>query len=115
MLIKQFEIWLVALNPQIGTETGKTRPLLIIQTKLLNSVSHQSTIIYPIITNSENGSDILRTHLKRGMTNLYNDSDVMIDQMRAIDNDRLIKKIGSLPSSLIEKVKGSIMITLDLE
>lgn len=92
MLIKQFEIWLVALNPQIGTETGKTRPVLIIKTKLLNSVSHQSSIICPITTNIENDSDILRTHLKKGMANLYNDSEVMIDKMHAIDNDRLIKK-----------------------
>jgi mRNA interferase MazF len=39
----------------------------------------------------------------------------MIDQIRAIDNKRLIKKVGDLPSELIEKVKESLMITLDLE
>jgi hypothetical protein len=39
----------------------------------------------------------------------------MIDQIWAIDNSRLIIKIGDLPASLIEKVQENIMITLDLE
>jgi mRNA interferase MazF len=43
------------------------------------------------------------------------DCDIMVDQIRAIDNARLIKKIGDLPSLLIDKVKENIMITLDLE
>jgi len=45
MLINQFEIWLADLNPNIGTEAGKTRPVLVIQTNLLNQIEHPSTII----------------------------------------------------------------------
>jgi len=41
--------------------------------------------------------------------------DIMIDQIRAIDNKRLTKKIGVLPAELIEKVKENIQIILDLE
>ena len=48
MKIKKDEIWIADLNPQIGTETGKTRPVLIIQTDLLNRAQHPSTIICPI-------------------------------------------------------------------
>ncbi len=47
MLIKQNEIWTADLNPQIGTEPVKTRPVLIIQTNLLNQIPHPSTIICP--------------------------------------------------------------------
>jgi mRNA-degrading endonuclease toxin of MazEF toxin-antitoxin module len=50
MKIKQFEIWTADLNPRIGTEPGKIRPVLIIQTKLLNTV-HPSTIVCPITKN----------------------------------------------------------------
>jgi len=115
MSIKQFEIWIADLNPQIGTEPGKTRPVLVIQTDLLNQIPHPSTLVCPITTNVERKSDILRVHLKKGMSNLLEDCDVMIDQIRAIDNNRLIKKIGYLPSAFIEQVKENIAILLDLD
>ena len=115
MSIKQFEIWIADLNPRIGTEPGKTRPVLVLQTDLLNKIPHPSTIICPITTNIEKEADILRVHLKKGMANLQENCDIMIDQLRAIDNKRLIKKVGDLPSELIDKVKENIIITLDLE
>ncbi|MBC8486420.1 MAG: type II toxin-antitoxin system PemK/MazF family toxin [Bacteroidetes bacterium] len=115
MLIRQFEIWIADLNPQIGTEPGKTRPVLIIQTNLLNKVPHPSTIICPITTNVKKESDILRVHLKKGQVKMDQDSDIMIDQIRAIDNERLIKKVGVLPKDIIELVKENINIILDLE
>lgn len=115
MSIKQFEIWVADLNPQIGTEPGKTRPVLVVQTNLLNKIPHPSTIICPITTNIKIDSEILRVHLKKGMANLNQKSDIMIDQIRAIDNKRLINKIGKLPSDLIELVKENIQIIIDLE
>jgi mRNA interferase MazF len=115
MLIKQFEIWIADLNPQIGTEPGKTRPVLVLQTNLLNKVSHPSTIICPITTNVIKESDILRVHLKEGVANLHDNCDILIDQIRVIDNNRLIKKVGDLPVDLVEKVKENIVIVLDLD
>ena len=115
MSIKQYEIWIADLNPQIGTEPGKTRPVLVIQTNLLNKIPHPSTIICPITTNVEKDADILRVHLKKGMANLHEECDIMIDQIRAIDNKRLIKKLGDMPSDLIDKLKENITILLDLE
>ncbi len=115
MSIKQYEIWFADLNPQIGTEPGKTRPVLILQTNLLNKIPHPSTIICLITTHVEKDADILRVHLKKGMANLNENCDIMIDQIRAIDNTRLTKKLGDLPSTLIDKVKENILITLDLE
>ena len=115
MSIKQFEIWIADLNPQIGTEPGKTRPVLVIQSDLLNTIPHSSTLICPITTNVEKDADILRVHLKKGMANLHENCDIMIDQLRAIDNKRLIKKVGDLPQNLIDKVKENILIILDIE
>lgn len=115
MKINQFEIWIADLNPQIGTETGKTRPVLIVQTNLLNKIPHPSTIICPITTNIQNESELLRVHLKKGMANLNEDCDVMIDQIRAIDNKRLIKKLGNLPLDFAEKIKENILIIIDLD
>lgn len=114
MAVKQFEIWIADLNPQIGTEPGKTRPVLTVQTNLLNKISHPSTIVCPITTNVKKDSEILRVHLNKGMANLQQDCDIMIDQIRAIDNNRLVKKIGDLPTELIDKVKENITIVIDL-
>lgn len=115
MQIKQFEIWIADLNPQIGTEPGKTRPVLVIQTNLLNKVPHTSTIVCPITTHIEKESEILRVHLKKGTAGLLQRCDILIDQIRAIDNKRLIRKIGSLPDDLIQNVRENILIVLDLE
>ena len=115
MTIKQYEIWIADLNPQIGTEPGKTRPVLAIQTNLLNKIPHPSTIVCPITTNVIRDSEILRVHLKEGTANMHQACDIMIDQIRAIDNTRLTEKIGVLPAELIEKVKENIQIILDLE
>jgi mRNA interferase MazF len=115
MQIKQFEIWIADLNPQIGTEPGKTRPVLAVQTNLLNKIPHPSTIVYPITTNIKKGADILRIHLKKGTANLHQDCDIMIDQVRTIDNNRLINKVGELPKELISLVKENLMIVFDVE
>ncbi len=114
MAIKQFEIWIADLNPQIGTEPGKTRPVLIVQTNLLNKIPHPSTIICPITTNVKKEADILRVNLKKGTTNLHQNCDIMIDQIRSIDNKRLLSKIGDLPKELIKIVKENIQIVMDL-
>lgn len=114
MKIKQFEVWTADLNPQIGTEPGKIRPVVVVQTDLLNSL-HPSTIVCPITTNVVKESDILRVHLKKGTSNLQKPSDIMIDQIRAIDNKRLIGKIGELPSEIRKRVIENIKIVLDLE
>jgi mRNA interferase MazF len=113
MRIRQFDIWIADLEPQRGTETGKVRPVLIVQTNLLKN--HPSTIICPITTNVVQKSDILRVHIKKGTANLKNDSDIMIDQIRAIDNKRLTTKISELPRDLQLKVKENIKILLDLD
>jgi len=114
MSCKQYEIWLADLNPQIGTETGKIRPVLIVQTNLLNKIPHLSTLVCPLTTNLTSDSIILRIPVSAGTANLHQNCDVMIDQIRAIDNKRLIKKIGTLPKQLIEQFKENILILFDI-
>jgi mRNA interferase MazF len=113
MKIKQFDIWIADLEPQRGTETAKVRPVLVVQTNLLKD--HPSTVVCPITTNVISESDILRVHIKKGTTNLKRDSDIMMDQIRAIDNIRLTSKVGELPGDLQIKVKENIKIILDLD
>ncbi len=89
--------------------------MLIIQKNLLNNIHHPSTKICPITSNVQNNSEILRVHIKKGIANMYDNCDIMIDQISTIDNKRLIKRIGSLPNDIIIKVKENIAILIDLE
>lgn len=114
MKVRQFEIWIANLDPRHGTETGKVRPVLIVQTDLLNN-THPSTLICPITTNVQPKSEILRVHLKKGIAKVKEDCDIMIDQIRAVDNRRLVKKVGDLPNDLKEKVKENILIIFGLD
>jgi mRNA interferase MazF len=115
MQTKQYEIWIADLNPQIGTEPGKTRPVLIVQTNLLNKIPHPSTIICPITTNVKKESEILRVHIKKGVANMHENCDIMIDEIYVIDNSRLIKKLGVLPALLADIVRDNIKLILDLD
>jgi mRNA interferase MazF len=94
MKIKQFEIRIADLNPRMKTETGKVRPVIVVLTDLLNK-KHPSTIICPITTNVKPEAEILRVHLKKSKFGLKEDCDVMIDQVRAVDNKRSKKNRGS--------------------
>lgn len=111
MKYKQYDIWLADLNPTVGTEPGKTRPVVIIQTDLLNE-THLSTIVCPITTNVKPEAEILRIHLKK--TQLSKLSDVLVDQPRAIDNKRFIKRLGKLTLEQAMQLKENLKIVLDL-
>ena len=111
MKLKQFDIWHADLNPRLGTEAGKTRPVVIVQTDLLNDF-HLSTVICPITSKVNKEIELLRVHLKKGQ--LDKPSDILVDQLRAIDNNRLKMKIGTLTKEQIQTLKVNIKIVLDI-
>ena len=111
MQIKQYDIWLADLNPARGTEPGKTRPVVIVQTDLLNN-EHPSTIVCPVTTNVQPNIELLRVHLKKGQLDKL--SDVLVDQVRAIDNRRLLKKIGQLNKDQQKLLKENLKIVMNL-
>ena len=96
MIINQFEIWIADLEPRFGTESGKVRPVVVIQTDLLNNL-HLSTIICPITTNVNSESEIFRVHLIKGTAALNEDCDIITDQIRTIYNKRFLKKLYIVP------------------
>lgn len=86
-IIKQGHIYLVNLNPSKGTEAGKIRPALVIQTDLLNKTQHPSTLVVPLTTQLASEGNLLRLRLKP-RDQLQQLSEAMLDQIRAIDNRR---------------------------
>lgn len=114
MKVRKWEVWLADLNPQRGTEPGKTRPVVVVQSDLLND-THPSTLVCPTTTHTEPESDILRIHLKKQEGGLKKESDILVDQLRAIDNRRLIKKLGAISDVSRIKLIKNISIILDLD
>ncbi len=87
MDIKRGQVLVANLNPSRGTELGKFRPCLIIQTDLLNGAGHPSTTVLPLTTQLIDGAEPLRFRI-HARDDLRRDSDVMLDQARTIDNRR---------------------------
>jgi mRNA interferase MazF len=83
------EIWLANLNPGRGSEPGKIRPVLLLQNQALLDAKHPSTLIVPLTTNLVDDAEPLRLRVP-AQGGLNKDSDLLIDQLRAIDNKRLI-------------------------
>lgn len=110
--IEKFNIYKADLNPQFGTEPGKIRPVVVIQTNLLNNV-HLSTIVCPITSKITQQSKILRVHLDHPMNELNVPSDILVDQVRAIDNKRLVEKMGKLTPSQAKQLTENLNIIFD--
>jgi mRNA interferase MazF len=101
--IRRGSLYLADLSPHRGTEPGKVRPVLVIQTDLLNDERHPSTWVLPCTTRLA-GENLLRVPLPRGIAGNRVDCEVMIDQSRAIDNGRFVRALKPLPRPLLQEV-----------
>lgn len=111
---KRGEIWLADLNPRRGTEPGKTRPVLIVQAQALLDVSHPSTLVVPLTTQLVDNAEPLRIRIST-QGKLRKDSDLLLDQLRAIDNRRLIDgPLTRLTVAQLRTVYQAIQDVLDL-
>lgn len=100
----QGEVWIANLNPGRGTEAGKTRPVLIIQSQILLDIDHPSTLIIPLTTRLLERAEPLRLRMQ-AQNKLVKNSDLLIDPMRAIDNQRLIEgPLVKLSGTLMKQV-----------
>ena len=86
--MKRFDVWLVNLDPTIGSEIRKIRPAVIVSPDELNA--HLATVIVVPLTTG-------RTYPFRMSTKVAGKSGVAaIDQIRTVDRKRLVKKIDTM-------------------
>jgi mRNA interferase MazF len=108
------EIWLADLDPRRGTEPGKTRPVLIVQSQALLDAGHPSTLVVPLTTTLVEDAEPLRVRVPP-LGRLRRESDLLIDQLRTIDTRRLIQgPLTRLPAGLMERVGRAVQEVLDL-
>ena len=114
-MFKKGEIYLANLNPKKGNEVGKLRPIVIYQTNLLNDVEHLTTIILPISAYLIDDAYPLRLRINK-RDKLEKNSDIVLDQIRAIDNKRVIPDlITKLTQKEIQDIDKRVKIILDLK
>lgn len=100
--MKQYDIFLINLDPTIGREIKKTRPCVVISPDEMNSAI-STVIIAPMTTKSHN----YPTRIK--LTFKGKSGWIVLDQIRTVDKIRLIKKLGTLPNKATIQVKKLIM------
>lgn len=89
MVIKRFEVYLVNLDPTLGKEIQKTRPCVIISPDEMNDFI-ATVIIAPMTTKRRD----YPTRVKCRFENKT--GEIVLDQLRAIDKSRLVKKLGKI-------------------
>lgn len=113
MEIKRGDIFLANLEPVLGSEQGRVRPVLVIQNNLGNKSS--PVIIVATITSKIYSKEFAtNVEIRKQDSKLKVDSTILLNQIRGIDKRRLIKKLSFLDDDLMKKVNLAIKISLDL-
>lgn len=109
------EVWLANLDPPRGTEPGKTRPVLVVQAQALLDAGHPSTLVIPLTTDVVTDAAPLRMRVTSS-GRLRRTSDLLIDQLRAIDNRRLVQgPLTRLSPARMAEVAEAIRDLVDLD
>jgi mRNA interferase MazF len=114
MIIKRGDIFLANLEPIKGSEQGGVRPVLIIQNDISNKHS-PVTIIAAITSKVFEKEYPTNIFISKDECGLDKDSTIMLNQIRTIDNGRLMKKIGLLDNFIMNKVDRAIKVSLALD
>ncbi|MBU3545068.1 type II toxin-antitoxin system PemK/MazF family toxin [Polynucleobacter sp. MWH-Mekk-B1] len=101
------EIWLINLNPTLGSEIKKTRPCVVVSPQDMNDYL-RTVIIAPMTTKGRAaGFRVPITHDgKKGL--------ILLDQMRAIDKTRLVKKLGTIGAKTLHSTLNTLQETFAL-
>lgn len=100
-MVKQYEIYLLNLDPTIGSEIKKTRPCIVISPNEMNSCLN-TFIIAPMTTTIRNYPSRVQIDFQDKM------GEIALDQIKTIDKSRIIKKLGKTNKKTIEKIKEVI-------
>ena len=97
MAVNRFEVYLINLDPTIGSEIKKTRPCLVISPDEMNH-NIRTVIVVPMTTKGRNYPTRVSCRFKG------KSGQIVLDQVRTIDKARLVKKLGRLDKRAAEKV-----------
>lgn len=112
---KRGEIHLATLDPTVGHEIKKTKPVLIIQNDIGNEYG-ETTIVAPITSTVRMPLSPVHTLLTGGAnTGLSVVSVALLNQIRTLDRRRLVKRLGTLDAQTMQQVNEAIRISLEVD
>jgi mRNA interferase MazF len=111
MDVRRGEIYLVSLDPTVGSEIKKTRPALIIQNDVGNKYS-PLTIVAPITSTPRTKKYPTEVNITARESGLDSDSTVLLNQIRTVDKSRVVQKLGALSQAKMGEVDEAIRISL---
>ena len=101
MKIQRYEIYLVKLNPTVGSEIQKTRPCVVISPNEMNSLN--TLIIAPL---TSKGFDFV---FRPKITFQDKNGLVLLDQIRTVDKKRLVKKLGEVEEKKAKEISKTLV------
>ena len=113
MNIKRGEIYLAALDPVVGKEISKTRPVVIVSNDKNNEFSGTVTVL-PITSKNLKRIYPFEVILPKGSGNLPKDSKIKADQIRTLDKSRIMSRVGRLDKTQIDEIENATKIHLSL-
>ncbi len=113
MNIKRGDVFLAGLDPAIGNEIAKTRPVVVVSNDVNNLYSSTVTVLTVTSKNLEKIYPF-EVFIPQGKGNLPKDSKVKADQIRTLDRRRLIKFIGKLELEDIEAIDKAMKVHLSI-
>jgi mRNA interferase MazF len=112
-IVRRGEIYLVSFDPTLGGEIQKTRPALVVQNDITNRYS-PITIVAAITSTIDTRPRPTKVLVKAPEGGLSVDSMVLLNQIRSVDKQRLLKRLGKLSPSTMEDVNRALLISFGL-
>ena len=113
MNIRRGAVYIAALDPVVGSEISKTRPVIVVSNDKNNQFSGTVTIL-PVTSKNLRKCYPFEVFLSKGSGNLPKDSKVKADQIRILDKSRMAELIGMLNESEMRSIEKAIRIHLGL-
>lgn len=111
--IRRGEVFLVNFDPTLGAEAKKTRPAVVVSNDINNT--HSPIVSIAPITSNVAHIYSFEVEISPGTAGLRMRSKVMVNQTRAVDKIRLIKRLGQLPAQVMKDVNRALEFHYDLE
>ena len=110
---KRGEIWLVRLDPAVGSEIKKTRPALIIS----NDINNQYATLVTVLPISDKGAKVypFEIAVSEGNTGLSKPSKIKCQQIRTIDKERLVKRLGTVTKGHLPDIEDALKLHLGID
>lgn len=113
VVVTRGQVWLVHFEPTVGHEMKKTRPALVIQNDIGNRYS--PVTIVAAITSSTGGKTYpTEVTVPRGEAGLAADSVILLNQIRTVDKQRLVKRLGRAQPETMDRVDFALAVSLGL-